>query len=51
MGKGKPKKGSSTGSNSHSEEKKKGLSKVKCFGSHEFGHYVNDFSERKKGEK
>ena len=50
-GKGKAKKGSSTGSNSQSEKKKKDLSKVKCFGCHEFGHCVSDFLERKKGKK
>ena len=50
-GKGKAKKGSNKGSNSKSEKKKKEFSKVKCFGCHEFGHYVSDFLERKKGKK
>ena len=50
-GKGKAKKGSSKGSNSQSEKKKKDLSKVKCFGCHEYGHYVSDFPERKKAKK
>ena len=49
VGNGKAKKGSSKGSISQSEQKD--LSKVKCFGCHEFGHYVSDFLERKKGKK
>ena len=48
--KGKANKGSSKGSNSQSK-KKKDPSKVKCFGSHEFGHYVSDNPERKKDTK
>ena len=51
VGKGKEKKGSSKGSNSQSEKKKKDLSKVKFFGCHEYGQYVNDFLERKKAKK
>ena len=38
--------------NSQSEKKKKNdLSKLKCFGCHEYGHYVSDFLERKKAKK
>ena len=51
MGKGKAKKGSSKGSNSQSEKKKKDLSKIKCFGCHKYGHYVSDCLERKKAKK
>ncbi|KAH9322750.1 hypothetical protein KI387_017389 [Taxus chinensis] len=50
-GKGKAKKGSSKGSNSQGEKKKKDSSKIKCYGCHEFGHYVSDCPERKKNEK
>ena len=50
-GKGKAKKGSSKGTNSQSEKKKKDLSKVMCFGCHEYGHYVSDCPERKKAKK
>ena len=50
-GKGKAKKGSSKGSNPQGEKKKKDLSKVKCYGCHEFGHYVSDCPQRKKGKK
>lgn len=41
-GKNKAKKGSNKGSNSKGD-KNKDLSKVKCYGCHEFGHYVNNF--------
>ena len=51
VGKGKAKKGSSNGSNSQSKKKKKDLSKIKCFGCHEYSHYVSDFLERKKAKK
>ena len=30
---------------------KKELSKVKCFGYHKYGHYVNDFPKRMKAKK
>jgi len=47
IGKGKVKKGSSKGPSSKGE-KKKDLAKVKCYGCHNFCHYVNDFPLRKK---
>jgi len=47
VGKEKVKKGSNKG-----EKNKKDLSKVKCYGCHEFGHYVNDYPHyKKKGKK
>lgn len=52
VGKGKVKKGSNKGCDSKREKKKKYLSKFKCYGHHEFFHYVSDFPLRnKKGKK
>ena len=48
-GNGKAKKRSSKGPNPKGE--KKDLSKVKCYGCHEFNHYVNNCLQRKKTEK
>ena len=51
VGEGKTKKGSSKGSGPKVEKKKKDPSEVKCYGRHEFGHYVSDCHHRKKKGK
>lgn len=51
VGKEKVKKGPNQGHGSKGEKKKKEMSKVKCFGCDEFGHYVTQCSKRKKDKK
>lgn len=48
--KDKAKKGFNKGSNSK-EEKKKDMSKIKCYGCHKFGHYRNNCPLKKNADK
>ena len=51
VGKGKTKKGSSKGLNPKGEKKKKDMSKIKCSGCQQFGHYVSNCPQSRKSEK